>query len=134
MIGPVYGKDKTQPLGIIQFINKLDMTPISELDVKKFQEMADLIGLCIENTTSITQTVGVTLKINERMRNVQKIMADEKTHNENYPTEKILEELNERFTAIKQTSDKLYQDRTREKGQTTYFEQYSMEMKKLGFN
>jgi hypothetical protein len=61
-------------------------------------------------------------------------MADEKTHNENYPTEKILEELNERFTAIKQTSDKLYQDRTREKGQTTYFEQYSMEMKKLGFN
>ena len=35
-------------------------------------------------------------------------MADEKSHNENYPTEKILEELNERFTAIKQTSDKLF--------------------------
>jgi hypothetical protein len=108
MIGPVYGKEKTNPLGIIQFINKVDMTPISESDVKKFQEMADLIGLCIENTTSITQTVGVTLKINERMRNIQKIMADEKTHNDNYPTFKILDELDDRFKAIKQTSEKLF--------------------------
>jgi hypothetical protein len=36
MIGPVYGKDKSKPVGIIQFINKSDPTPISEVDVKKF--------------------------------------------------------------------------------------------------
>lgn len=96
--------------------------------------MADLIGLCIENTTSITQTVGVTLKINERMRNIQKIMADEKNHNEAYPTTKILDELDERFKAIKNYSDKLIQDRLREKGQSTYFETIANEMKKLGFN
>jgi hypothetical protein len=42
------------------------------------------------------------------MRNIQKIMADEKTHNDNYPTFKILDELDDRFKAIKQTSEKLF--------------------------
>lgn len=70
MIGPVYGKDKTKPVGIIQFINKLGNTPIGQEDKHKFEEMSDLIGLCIENTSAITQTVNVTLMINERMRNI----------------------------------------------------------------
>lgn len=39
--------------------------------------MADLIGLCVENTITITQTIGVTLKINERMQNISKIMEAE---------------------------------------------------------
>ena len=33
------------------------------------------------------------------MRNIQKIVVDEKTYNDNYPTFKILDELGERFRA-----------------------------------
>ena len=70
MIGRVCGKDKNQPLGIIQFINKVSDQPINNEDRKKFEEMKDLIGLCIENTSSITETISVTLMINERMQNI----------------------------------------------------------------
>jgi hypothetical protein len=107
MIGPVYGKDKSRPIGIIQFINKLAPGPIGTTERLKFEEMADLIGLCIENTASITQTIGVTLKINEHMENIHRIMKNDEHQNDASPANKILTELNESFKVIKQTSDKL---------------------------
>lgn len=133
MIGPVYGKNKNQPVGIIQFINKLGTTPIGPDDRHKFEEMADLIGLCIENTNSITQTVNVTLMINKRMRNIQKIMTDENQHHEQQPTTVILDDLYKRFKEINIHSEKLMKDRAKEKGNASYFETYLNEFKRLGF-
>ena len=111
MIGPVYGKNRSTPLGIIQFINKLHDKPINEEDIKKFNDMADLIGLCVENTMTITQTIGVTLKINERMENITKIMDVESRQDKKYPTMAILDELLKKFSIIKQQSGKLMDDR-----------------------
>jgi uncharacterized protein YkvS len=54
MIGPVFGKDRESPNGIIQFINKVNeagvICDITDEDRAKFEEMADLIGMCIDNT------------------------------------------------------------------------------------
>jgi hypothetical protein len=133
MIGPVYGKDKTKPIGIIQFINKLANGPIGVTERQKFEEMADLIGLCIENTASITQTIGVTLKINEHMENISRIMQNESHQYTANPASTILNELTERFKLIKQQSDKLISERLKEKSNGPYFEQVSNEFKKLGF-
>ena len=82
MIGPVYGKNRKMPNGIIQFINKANEGQINEEDESKFIEMSDLIGLCIDNTNSITETIGVTLKVNQRMSNIRKIMELEQKTNE----------------------------------------------------
>lgn len=110
MIGPVFGKDKSRPIGIIQFINKQTPGPIGPPDKARFLDMADLIGLSIENTMSITQTIGVTLKINEHMENIHRIMQNQTQHSA-IPAAQILEELTERFKDIKVTTDKLIQDR-----------------------
>jgi len=77
--------------------------------------MADLIGLCIDNTNSITETIGVTLKVNERMSNIKKIMDLEQKAHEEKPTSDILKELDRKFVEIKQKSVKLIEDRIKEK-------------------
>lgn len=134
MIGPVYGiKDKKRPLGIIQFINKAGSAKIQNEDRHKFQEMADLIGLCIENTNSITETINVTLQINERIRNINQIMSEEKLDNELNPGTNILDELTDRFSAIKVQTHKLIKDRQEEKHNSSNYEQAASEFKKAGF-
>lgn len=56
LIGPVIGKNG-QPNGVIQFINRIDengdIAEITQQDVDKFNEMRDLFGMCIENTSQI---------------------------------------------------------------------------------
>jgi hypothetical protein len=75
MIGPVYGEDKSKPNGVIQFINKID-GPITEADRKKFEEISELLGMCIDNTNTITKTVGVTLEFSSTMEKINNIMHD----------------------------------------------------------
>lgn len=80
MIGPVYGEAKPgvtddKPIGVIQFINKSENKPIDDDDRKKFDEVAALIGMCIQNTSNVTKTIGVTLKLNSVMERITNIMA-----------------------------------------------------------
>ena len=75
MIGPVYGDgEDREPNGVIQFINKKGEGPIDESDKKKFNEIAQLIGMCIQNTNNVTKTIGVTLKLNSNMEKISNIM------------------------------------------------------------
>jgi hypothetical protein len=134
MIGRVDSKNKQQPLGVIQFINKRNGQPIGAEDRKKFEDMKDLIGLCIENTGSITETVNVTLMINESMRKIQQIMQEEKQQEDTQPNMQILQELNERFEAIKATTEKLIKDRQKERPNASIFEQSMTEFRKHGFD
>lgn len=87
LIGPVLGKNG-QPNGIIQFINKLDengqVTEIVEKeDIPKFEDMKELIGMCIDNTSQISDTIGVTLKITEKMNLIKKYMNEEEDASKN---------------------------------------------------
>lgn len=69
------------PNGIIQFINKLDendkITDITEADEKKFNDMKELIGMCIDNTSQISNTIGVTLQITDTMGKINGLMTKE---------------------------------------------------------
>ena len=81
MIGPVYGEDKKIPVGVIQFINKKNEQLIDEADRQRFNDLADLIGMCIENTNAIHTTIGVTLMFNTRMEKIQNYMNEHRKHN-----------------------------------------------------
>ena len=81
MIGPVYGEDKKIPVGVIQFINKKNEQQIDEADRQRFNDLADLIGMCIENTNAIHTTIGVTLMFNTRMEKIQNYMSEHRKHN-----------------------------------------------------
>ena len=93
MIGPVYGEDKKLPVGVIQFINKKNEQDIDETDTKRFNELSDLIGMCIENTNAIHTTIGVTLMFNTRMERIQNYMNEHRKHNSERPTMEILNEI-----------------------------------------
>lgn len=68
------GVQDQQPNGIIQFINKKGDVPISADDKRKFMEIAELLGMCIQNTSNVTKTIGVTLKLNSVMERISNIM------------------------------------------------------------
>ena len=97
MIGPVFGKDREMPNGILQLINKTNevgaICDITEEDRLKFEEMADLIGMCIDNTNQISTTIGITLQINDKMSSISNIMeVEEKNKNQN-PTLEMLDQI-----------------------------------------
>jgi len=53
--------------------------------------MADLIGMCIDNTNQISTTIGITLQINDKMSSISNIMEiEEKNKNQN-PTMDMLD-------------------------------------------
>lgn len=85
LIGPTIGKNG-QPNGVIQFINKIDengdVCEITEADVQKFNDMKDLFGMCIDNTSQIAQTIGVTLSINDTMKKITGLMDQEEDQQE----------------------------------------------------
>lgn len=93
MIGPVYGEDKKLPVGVIQFINKTNEQQIDDADRQRFNDLADLIGMCIENTNAIHTTIGVTLMFNTRMEKIQNYVNEHRKHNEDKPTLDVLQEI-----------------------------------------
>lgn len=62
-------------------MNKIDengeYSEITQEDVNKFNDMRELIGMCIENTSQISNTINVTLKINETMNKISGLMGNE---------------------------------------------------------
>ena len=98
MIGPVYGEPEPgapanaprKPNGIIQFINKKGEGNITSADVKKFNEIAELLGMCIQNTSNVTKTIGVTLKLNSVMERIKNIMRQNDAMGEEMPTLDLL--------------------------------------------
>ena len=53
------------PCAVIQFINKIDpkdkkkLGEIDESDVAKFNSMQKLLGMCVENTNEMSDTIGI---------------------------------------------------------------------------
>ena len=111
MIGPVYGEDKKQPVGVIQFINKKNEQLIDETDRQRFTELADLIGMCIENTNAIHTTIGVTLMFNTRMEKIRNHMNDHRKHNQEEPTLGILQEIGKHMNECTELFEKLSKER-----------------------
>jgi len=114
MIGPVYGDptpgqapENRKPNGIIQFINKRGDEPISSADKRRFDEVAELLGMCIQNTSNVTKTIGVTLKLNSVMEKIGNIMAKNNKLNEEGPSSELLADVAKSMKDIKEQSTRL---------------------------
>jgi len=116
MIGPVYGEQapgtaENQPNGIIQFINKKGESPINENDKKKFMEICELIGMCIQNTNNVTKTIGVTLKLNSVMERITNIMQQNTALAEEASPIELLKDVGKSMKEIKDQTSKLLEQR-----------------------
>lgn len=118
MIGPVYGRDKSQPNGILQFINKQGENMVVTPDDRvRFNEIAEVIGMAIERTKELTGTIGVTLKFHSVMEKISNIMASE-THAADVgdgekSTMDLLKEIGKNMKEIKDISNKMVENRNR---------------------
>ena len=63
--------------------------------------MADLIGMCIDNTNQISTTIGITLQINDRMNSINNIMDIEEQNKQQNPTRELLDQIQNGIGEIK---------------------------------
>ena len=115
MIGPVYGNGSkasgAQPNGIIQFINKNNDAPITEEEQRKFTEISELLGMCIQNTYNVTKTIGVTLELNANMERITNMMDQVNSIAKETPTTDILKEVGKSVTEMRALQSKLLETR-----------------------
>lgn len=60
----------SEPIGVIQLINKKDYKDINEYDKKKFEAIQNLLGLSINNTSEYNSILNIRLGMYEHMRNL----------------------------------------------------------------
>ena len=71
--------------------------------MQKFNDMKDLFGMCIDNTSQIAQTIGVTLSINDTMKKITGLMGQEEDQQEQKPNASdLLQDIGERLAQVKQ--------------------------------
>ena len=119
MIGPVYGEPvpgetTRQPNGIIQFINKSNEGTIDESDKRKFEEIAELIGMCIQNTNNVTKAIGVTLKLNSVMERITNIMGQNNQLANEESTLSMLNQVQKNMKEIEKQSNVLKEQRQKQ--------------------
>ena len=62
--------------------------------------------MCIENTSQISNTIGVTLKINETMGKINALMDTEQQANQQMPnSEELLRDIGQSLSNVKQDYD-----------------------------
>jgi len=115
MIGPVFGsQNKDTPCAIIQFINKIDPVDKNQagkiaeaVDIAKFKSMQNLLGMCVENTNEMSQTIKVSFDVQDTMANIQKAMQEENDREKDNDTDALVNQLLEHLNNIKINNDKL---------------------------
>ena len=71
--------------------------------MQKFNDMKDLFGMCIDNTSQIAQTIGVTLSINDTMKKITGLMGQEEDQQEQKPNASdLLQDIGDRLAQVKQ--------------------------------
>ena len=118
MIGPVFGQDKSKgPCAIIQFINKVDAegradsVQIEEADVNKFKEMQQVLGMCVEGTNEMSNTVNVAFDVSDSMEKIQNLMMQNEQREKTAETDKTIQELLESLQVIKTNYHRLAEGR-----------------------
>ena len=67
--------------------------------------------MCIQNTSNVTKTIGVTLKLNSVMEKIGNIMAQNNQLNEEGPSIELLQDVGRSMKDIKEQSAKLIEQR-----------------------
>jgi hypothetical protein len=78
--------------------------------------MQGLLGMCIDNTNEMSLTISVTLDVHDVMHKIQNIMArDQMQEGEQAEAEAKIHALSEHIKTIKDTYNKLLEDRVKAK-------------------
>ena len=67
--------------------------------------------MCIQNTSNVTKTIGVTLKLNSVMERIKNIMKQNDQMGEEMPTLDLLKQVGKSMKEIKDHSNKLIEQR-----------------------
>lgn len=84
------------PCAIIQFINKIDpvdknqVGQITKEDLKKFEAMQNLLGMCVENTNEMSQTIKVSFDVQDTMANIQQALLEENEREKDNDTDETV--------------------------------------------
>ena len=70
-------------------------------------EIAELIGMCIQNTNNVTKTIGVTLKLNSVMERITNIMQQNNALTLDSTPIDLLKEVGKSMREIQEQSRKL---------------------------
>ena len=115
MIGPVFGtKNKDIPCAIIQFINKVEAPNalknqekgVTETEVTKFKQMQNLLGMCVENTNEMANTITTSFNVQDVMKNIEQMMEEEKARSNSNDQEQLFSDFKEnRETIIKKIDE-----------------------------
>jgi len=73
--------------------------------------MADLIGSCIENTKDISDTIKITLSINDSMNQIAKLFQQEQVLQDSLPSSEIQDKMKASIGIIHDLYEKLLSDR-----------------------
>ena len=100
MIGPVFCQDDpTTPVAIIQFINKLEdsdkktLVNIGDGDRAKFDSMQKLLGMCVDNTNDMSNTIKMSFDVSDIMKRINSQLSEEKKRSQESETQLIFDEI-----------------------------------------
>ena len=78
--------------------------------------MQGLLGMCIDNTNEMSLTINVTLDVHDVMQKIQAIMKrEQQQEQEHEESDSKISNLTEHIKAIKETYNKLIDDRNKAK-------------------
>ena len=85
MIGPVFGTDDSNnPIAIIQFINKYEenhekktLVNIEDIDRAKFKSMQKLLGMCVDNTNDMSNTIKMSFDVHDIMKRINAQLSED---------------------------------------------------------
>lgn len=109
MIGPVYGTvNPDTPCAIIQFINKLEPADkngdkvVGTSDINKFLQMQLLLGMCVENTNEINNTINTSFNVQDVMESIQNMVKNQNAEQDKIENEKLFAEFKANREVINQ--------------------------------
>lgn len=73
--------------------------------------MQQLLGMCVENTNEMSNTINTSFNVQDVLQNIQAMMVEETKRSQGNETEKIIEELFSTLTKIKGEQQKLIEGR-----------------------
>lgn len=74
-----------KPLAIFQFINKADLKEVTEFDIKKIKELAQLLGTALHNVSEQHAAVNIIVSVHDRLFQLQQTqgaLADNAKHHQ----------------------------------------------------
>lgn len=98
--------DRSQPIGILQLINKNNFEEVTDADVQKFKAIQDLLGLSIDKTSETQATVNVRIGVQKNLGGMDAIIGDPKVRDNAFGVFSKLEDAKHEFQAVQDSLER----------------------------